>query len=109
MDMITTLRGSLLENFYPAGWDLERLQACCSHKKHEALDRQPFWNPQFFPVSCKSLEHFNMMMGHEIAKQIARARAHGELLGMILPVGPIGIYEWTVYRSEERRVGKECL
>lgn len=31
INLITTIKGSLLENFYPAGWDLAKMDACCSH------------------------------------------------------------------------------
>ena len=36
-------------------------------------------------------------MGHEIALQIKEARDRGEKLAIILPVGPIGMYDWVVY------------
>ncbi len=31
MDLLSTIKGSLLEGFFPAGWDLARMDACCSH------------------------------------------------------------------------------
>ena len=32
MDFVSTVKGSLLEGFYPAGWDMERIDSCCSEK-----------------------------------------------------------------------------
>ena len=29
INLMSTLKGSLLEGFFPAGWDLERIDACC--------------------------------------------------------------------------------
>ena len=31
IDLIHTLEGSLLERFFPAGWDLAKMDACCSY------------------------------------------------------------------------------
>ena len=30
LDFISTVKGSLLENFYPAGWDLKKIDAICA-------------------------------------------------------------------------------
>jgi glucosamine-6-phosphate deaminase len=40
---------------------------------------------------------FDMMLGHEIAHTIRKAREAGETLILILPVGPMGMYRWAVY------------
>ena len=29
MDFLTTVKGSLLEDFYPKGWDMAKINACC--------------------------------------------------------------------------------
>ncbi|MBI4874480.1 MAG: glucosamine-6-phosphate isomerase, partial [Acidobacteria bacterium] len=92
-----TLTGSLLENFFPAGWDFARIDACCSNPPESVLERQPWWHPQFEPVPCASLADFDTLMGHEIAMEIRRAREAGRKLALILPVGPMGMYRWTVY------------
>ena len=97
MNLISTLEGSLLEGFFPAGWDLARMDACCAHAPEEAAARQPFWNRGFEPVACDNLHDFNMMLGHEIALEIRRAREAGRPLALILPVGPMGMYRWAVY------------
>lgn len=109
MDMISTIEGSLLEEFYPSGWDLKRIQSCCNHSGDEALERQAFWHENFFPTQCKTLAHFNIMMGHEMAMQIAASRAASEKLAMILPVGPIGIYEWAVYFLRQWKISCDHL
>jgi len=97
MDFLSTVKGSLLEDFYPAGWDFERIDWCCSHRPEQAFEREVFWNPDFVPVCCDDLPSFDMMMGHEIAYQIKKASDDGVKLAMILPAGPMGMYKWTVY------------
>ena len=67
------LKGSLLEGFFPSGWDLSKIDACCSHPPEAVLERQPFWHAEFQPVPCDSLEDFNVLMGHEIALEIKRS------------------------------------
>ena len=101
IDLCSTLPGSLLENFFPAGWDLRRIDACCSHPPESVLDPQPWWNPGFQPVICETLADFDTMLGHEIALQIRRTRDEGRKLALILPVGPMGMYRWAVYFLKE--------
>ncbi len=31
MNLLTTFAGSMMEGFLPAGWDLARIDACCTH------------------------------------------------------------------------------
>lgn len=97
MNFIDTQKDSLLENFYPAGWDMAKFDACCSHAPEEIGDRQDFWNKDFQPIECGDIHDFDMMMGHEIALEIKKARDEGIKLAMILPVGPMGMYRWAVY------------
>ncbi len=97
MDFLTTREGSLMEDFFPKGWDLEKIDKCCSHKPEEATDRQSFWHKDFEPVPVKSLSDFNVYYGHEIALTIKEARDAGKQLALILPVGPMGMYRWVVY------------
>lgn len=104
MNLIETLPGSLLENFFPAGWDLARIDACCSNPPASVTERQSFWNPRFTPIPCDSLPDFDMMMGHEIALQIRKARDEGRALAFIFPVGPMGMYRWAVYFLNEWEV-----
>ncbi len=97
MDFMSTVKGSLLEGFYPAGWDMKKIDECCSHGPEEVLERQSFWNEGFNPVPCENIGEFDARMGHEIALEIKKARDEGRKLAMILPVGPMGMYKWAVY------------
>ena len=101
MDMLSTIKGSNLENYYPKGWDLKRIDECCSHGPEEVYDRQSFWDEGFQPVACDDDAIFGVMLGHEIALTIKRARDAGEKLALILPVGPMGMYRWIVYYLKE--------
>ena len=103
MDFNSTVKGSLLEGFYPQGWDMEKIDKCCD-PKNKVEDRQSFWNKDFNPVRCDSLAEFDTYMGHEIAKTIKNARDAGEKVAFILPVGPMGMYKWAVYFLKEWNV-----
>ena len=104
MNFIDTVKGSLLEGFYPEGWDFERIDACCSNPPEAILDRQTFWNEDFSPVECDNIHDFDMMLGHEIAMEIKTTGEEGQQLAMILPVGPMGMYRWAVYFLREWKV-----
>lgn len=104
MNFMTTLKGSLLEGFFPKGWDMEKIDNCCSHDADSIFEKQDFWNEGFTPVSCNSVEEFDTYMGHEIAMQIKAARDKNEKLAMILPVGPMGMYKWAVFFLKEWKV-----
>ena len=104
MDFMSTVQGSLLEGFYPKGWDMARIDACASQPASSVLDRQKDWNRDFRPVPCENIFDFDMMMGHEIAHTIRKAREDGVELAMILPVGPMGMYRWAVYFLTEWNV-----
>ncbi len=101
MNLLTTFEGSLMEGFLPRGWDLARIDACCSHPPEAIGERQPWWHPEFQPVPCRSLEDFDVMLGHEIAMAIRRTRDEGREAALILPVGPMGMYRWAVYFLNE--------
>jgi glucosamine-6-phosphate deaminase len=104
MNLLSTIRGSLLEGFFPAGWDLARIDECCSNAPESVLERQSWWHPEFGPVPCATVADFDVMMGHEIAQQIRVARDSGRKLALILPVGPMGMYRWAVYFLREWNV-----
>ena len=101
INLRTTIRGSLLEQFFPAGWDLDRIDACCEHPAASVLEPQSWWHDGFTPVPCETLADFDTMLGHEIAWQIRRTRDAGKKLALILPVGPMGMYRWAVYFLKE--------
>lgn len=100
MKFIDTVKGSLLEDFYPAGWDMARIDECCN-ENNKVEDRQNFWNKDFNPVCCENIGEFDTYMGHEIAQQIKLAKDRGKKLAIILPVGPMGMYKWAVYFLKE--------
>ncbi|MDX2038780.1 MAG: glucosamine-6-phosphate isomerase [Isosphaeraceae bacterium] len=107
MNLLTTFAGSLMEGFLPRGWDLSKIDACCSHPPEAITERMPWWHPGFEPVVCETLADFDVMLGHEIASTIADARDEGRELALILPVGPMGMYRWAVYFLREWGVGCE--
>ena len=96
MDFNSTVKGSALEGFYPAGWDFEKIDACIGAPE-SITEHQAHWNDNFTPIKCDNLEEFEVYMGHEIALQIKLAKERNEKLAFILPVGPMGMYKWVVY------------
>jgi glucosamine-6-phosphate deaminase len=101
MNLLTTLDGSMMDGFLPRGWDLARIDACASHPAGAVADRQAWWHPRFEPIACATLDDFDVMLGHEIAHTIRRARDEGREAALILPVGPMGMYRWAVYFLKE--------
>ena len=72
MDFLSTVNGSYCENFFPKGWDLDKMEACCN-EANKVSERQDFWNEKFTPIECKDLTEFDVKMGHEIANEIKKA------------------------------------
>lgn len=104
MDFNSTVKGSLLEGFYPAGWDMVKIDALMNGTPEQAVARRPFWNNGFEAIECADIHDFDTYMGHEIALQIKNARDAGQKLAFILPVGPMGMYRWAVYFLKEWKV-----
>ncbi len=104
MDFLSTVKGSMLENFYPAGWDMAKIDACCSNPPETIEDRQPWWNKDFNLKAADNVSEFDMILGHEIAMEIKNCRDEGRKLAMILPVGPMGMYKWAVFFLKEWKV-----
>lgn len=100
MDFMSTVKGSLLEGFYPKGWDMAKIDACCE----KGAVRESFWNKDFTSIACETLSDFDVLMGHEIAMSIKKASDSGQKIAMILPVGPMGMYKWTVFFLTEWNV-----
>ncbi|MGD1002412.1 MAG: glucosamine-6-phosphate isomerase [Candidatus Brocadiia bacterium] len=96
LNLISTLKGSLLENFFPKGWDLAKFDRLCSRKPSDITQREVWWNRRYRAVPCRSLADFDMLMGREIANEIRKTRKAGRKLALILPVGPMGMYRWIV-------------
>jgi glucosamine-6-phosphate deaminase len=101
MDLMSTLAGSLLEDFFPKGWDLAKIDECCNQPPETITDRQPWWNPNFNVLPADNVADFEVLMGHEIAQTFRRHREAGEKLVVIFPVGPMGMYRWAVYFLKE--------
>ena len=101
LDLAGTLKGSLLEKFFPRGWDLKAFDRICSRKPSQLTKREKWWSSRYRPIPCESLEDFDTYMGHEIAMEIKRARDAGRKLAFILPVGPMGMYRWAVFFLKE--------
>ena len=97
MNLLTTLKGSLLESFFPSAWDLAQWDACVADDPNAIFDRQPKWHQDFSIRMAGDLADFDVMLGHELAREIRRCREAGRKLALILPVGPMGMYRWTVY------------
>jgi glucosamine-6-phosphate deaminase len=107
MDLVHTLPGSLMEGFFPAGWDLARIDRLATSTGTEVIRRERWWHDGFEPVPCASCADFDTFMGHEVAREIQLSRQAGRSLAIILPVGPMGMYRWTVYFLKEWGVGCE--
>lgn len=101
INLMSTLKGSLLEGYFPAGWDMNALDACCSLPPEKIVARERWWNKKFEPVPCETLADFDMMLGHEIALEVANAKKAKREIAFILPVGPMGMYRWAVYFLKE--------
>ena len=101
LTMLNTIRGSLLENFYPRGWSLARIDACCAMGVKKLLTRARHWNKEF---KAQSVPEMAPPMGQEIARIIELARKRGRKLAMILPVGPVSMYDVAVARLKQRNV-----
>ena len=104
LNMLTTLKGSLLEGFYPKGWNLKRIDACCAMASAELMKPARFWNAGFRPQVVKDVAEMDRQMGQEIARQIISTRKAGRQLAIILPVGPMGMYKYVVQQLRESRV-----
>jgi glucosamine-6-phosphate deaminase len=104
LDLLSTLKGSLLEGFFPAGWDLARMDALASRPPERILAREPWWHERFEPIACADVNELEVRMGLEIATEVIRAREAGRKLALILPVGPMGMYRWTVLLVRRRGI-----
>jgi glucosamine-6-phosphate deaminase len=101
MDLLSTLSGSMMEGFFPAGWDLAKIDRLAASAPESVSVREPWWDANFEPVACATIEDFDTYMGHEIAREIQLARQAGRAIAFILPVGPMGMYRWAVYFLRE--------
>lgn len=103
LTMLNTLRGSLIEGFYPKGWDLTRIDRCCELGLKRATTPGRHWNGNFKPVPTRSVAEMDQRMGDAIADEIESTRKEGRELAIILPVGPMGMYKTVVKRLKSSR------
>ena len=96
--LLSTIKGSLVERFYPAGWNLKRMDQCAGMSRTALLKPAKFWNKDFKPVSVQDVAEMDRRMGDAIADQIEQTRKAGIPLALILPVGPMGMYKQVVAR-----------
>ena len=82
MNFNSTVKGSALEGFYPAGWDFDKIDACIDAPE-KITERQAHWNDDFNPVKCESLGEFETYMGHEIAMQIKLAKEKSDCVDFV--------------------------
>jgi len=101
LTMLTTIRGSLLEHFYPWGWDLERIDRCCAMGLKRVTTRARHWDRDFKPVPVSDVAAMDRGMGDAIADEIERTRRDGRKLAIILPVGPMGMYKQVIARLKK--------
>ncbi len=97
IDLMGTIKGSLLDGFFPRGWNLAEFDRICALPSSRIARREKWWNREFTPAACETLADFDTMMGHEIAMEICNARDAGRKIVFILPVGPMGMYRWAVF------------
>ena len=105
LTMLNTLKGSLIERFYPTGWDLRRIDRCCAMGPAKLLKPARHWDREFKPVAVKDVSAMDVAMGNAIADQIESARRNGHELALILPVGPMGMYKTVVERISRGKGG----
>ena len=101
LTMLNTLRGSLVENFYPRGWDLLKIDRCCAMGLKKVTTPARHWNEGFKPVAVSSVDEMDRRMGDAIVDQIEQTRKAGRPLAIILPVGPMGMYKTVVSRLKQ--------
>ena len=96
LTLLNTIKGSLLERFYPAGWDLKRIDRCCGMTLRQLTTPARFWNTSFKPSPVKEVAEMDRRMGEALARQVQETARVGVPLALILPVGPMGMYKHAV-------------
>ena len=96
LDFSNTVKGSLLEGFYPSGWDLAKIDECCELGLEKVLKPARHWHADFRPSAVESLNEMEKTMGLEIAREIIESKENNRELALILPVGPMGMYKYVV-------------
>src|SRR5688572_11244560 len=95
LSMLNTIRSSQLQRFYPRGWDLRAIDACCAMSMKELTAPSKHWHREFRAIPVETIAE---PMGNAIADEIEQTRRRGRKLAIILPVGPVNMYETVVRR-----------
>lgn len=103
INFMTTVKGSLLEGFYPKGWDFKRIDDCCAMGFKKLTKPGEHWHEKFKPVPVKNVAAMDKKMGDAIADQIEKAAKKKHKLAMILPVGPMGMYKQVIKRIRKSK------
>lgn len=103
LDLLSTLKGSLLESFYPRGWNLRRMDQCAAMTRDQLLTPAKWWHADFKPRIVKDVAEMDRLMGDAIADAVERTRRANVPLALILPVGPMGMYATVVRRLRASR------
>jgi glucosamine-6-phosphate deaminase len=105
MNFLSTVEQSPLSSLFPKGWNLERIEACCTLPPETLSQRQSFWHTRFEPHNCEDERAMDVMMGHEVAALIRRAYEEGKPIALLLSAGFKGMYRWLAYFLLEWHVG----
>jgi len=68
LTMLNTIRGSLIDGFYPNGWDLERIDRCCQLGLKKVTTPARHWSREFKPVPVPDVAELDWRMGNAIAE-----------------------------------------
>lgn len=109
LDFANTVKGSLLEGFYPTGWDYQKIDQCCDLGLEGVTKRASFWHDEFAPEPVASLQKMEQRMGEEIAQVIMDTRTNNQQLAIILPVGPMGMYKYVVDMLTSNQVSADHM
>ncbi len=104
INLLTTIEGSLLEGFYPAGWDLRKMDRCAAMDLKRLTTPARHWHEKFRPAAVRDVAAMDRRMGEAIADQIEQTHRRGQELALILPVGPMGMYTHVVRRIKAARI-----
>jgi|AGTN01.2.fsa_nt_gi hypothetical protein len=105
MNFIDTAEQSPLASLFPKGWDMARIDGCCSLPPESILERQSFWHSQFSPEPCDDAASMDVMMGHAVAQAVRQTRDEDKPLVLLLPEGRPGMYRWLTYFLLQWNVG----
>lgn len=108
MNFLTTVADAYAGPFYPQGWDYAKIDRLTALSVEAMQQRASHWHRQFQVDVCRDstggVEAMNARMGYEIFCQIQEAAVAKRELALILPVGPMGMYQWVIYFCQKHNV-----